>query len=161
MRIRPLKPNDFISIAEIYRQGIATGIATFETMVPSWDEWDKKYLETCRLVAEENGDVIGYSVIHPISKRECYSGVCEESIYIHEVWRGKGIGRQLLQALIGESERLGIWTLQAGIFAENTASIALHEQCGFRIIGRREKIARLNGEWKDTVLLERRSKKIL
>jgi len=161
MIIRPLTPEDFSSIAEIYRQGIATGLATFETVVPSWKEWSKKYSQECRLVAEENEEVMGFTVIHPISKRECYSGVCEESIYIHEAWRGKGIGKKLLNALIEESERREIWTLQAGIFAENTASIKLHEQCGFRMIGYREKIAKLNGEWKDTVLMERRSKKIL
>jgi len=177
MIIREFQPVDFPSIAETYRQGIATGLATFETSVPSWDIWDRKYLKSCRLVAEENarvpartasagepngqGTVIGFAVVHPISKRECYSGVCEESIYIHEAWRGKGIGKKLLQALIDEGERRGIWTLQAGIFAENTASIMLHQQCGFRIIGHREKIAKLNGEWKDAVLMERRSKNIL
>jgi phosphinothricin acetyltransferase len=161
MIIRPFQPNYFPPISEIYRQGIATGLATFETVVPSWEEWNKKYLNACRLVAEEAGSVIGYTVVHPISKRECYSGVCEESIYIHEAWRGKGIGKKLLNALIEESECCGIWTLQAGIFAENKASILLHEQCGFRIIGFREKIAKLNSEWKDTILMERRSKNIL
>ena len=161
MIIREFLPADFPSIAEIYRQGIATGLATFETSVPPWDIWNRKYLKICRLVAEENGTVIGFTVVHPISKRECYSGVCEESIYIHKAWRGKGVGKKLLFALIDESERRGIWTLQAGIFAENTASIILHRQCGFRIIGHREKIAKLNGEWKDTVLMERRSKNIL
>lgn len=158
MIIRPLLKADFPFVAEIYRQGIITGIATFETLVPSWEKWNEKYLEQCRLVAEEHGTVIGYTVVHSISKRECYSGVCEESIYIHEAWRGKGVGKKLLNALIEESERCGIWTLQAGIFAENKASITLHTHCGFRMIGFREKIAKLNGEWKDTVLMERRSK---
>jgi len=158
MDIRAFTQDDFPPIAEIYLQGIKTGQATFETAVPSWEQWNAKYLETCRLVAVENGNVIGFTVLHQISKRECYSGVCEESIYIHEAWRGKGIGKRLLQAIIEKSEQCGIWSLQAGIFKENKVSVKLHVHCGFRIIGYREKIAQLQGLWKDTLLLERRSK---
>lgn len=157
MTIRNFTQDDFPSVAEIYRQGMATGIATFETVVPTWEIWNKKYSERCRIVAEERSIIAGFAVIIPVSSRECYAGVFEESLYVHDQWRGRGIGTQLLSTLIGRTERSGIWTLQATIFVENGPSLRLHERCGFRVVGRREKIARRNGEWKDTYLMERRS----
>jgi len=160
MIIRQLQQNDFSSVAEIYRQGIATGTATFETTVPAWNEWNKKYIESCRIVADEKKFITGFAVLSKTSVREAYKGVCEVTVYVHEKHRGKGIGKILLQKLIEQSEENGIWTLQATIFAENKASVNIHEQCGFRLVGYREKIAQRNGEWKNTVLMERRSKNI-
>lgn len=157
MNIRDFIHNDFPSVMEIYRQGMATGIATFETVVPTWEVWNKKYSDRCRIIAEERGIITGFAVIIPVSSRECYAGVYEESLYVHDQWRGRGIGKKLLHALIDRTERLGIWTLQGTVFVENEPSVRLHERCGFRIVGRREKIAQRNGVWKDTYLMERRS----
>jgi L-amino acid N-acyltransferase YncA len=156
--IRSMQPEDWPSVSSIYLQGICSGISTFETSVPEWEEWDKAHRKTCRLVAVSPlNAVIGWAVLSQISKREAYRGVAEVSIYISEISRGQGVGKSLLRRLIESSENDGIWTLQAGIFAENEASIKLHLACGFHLVGKRERIARLNGSWHDTVLLERRS----
>lgn len=145
-------------IKRIYEEGIATGLATFETKAPSWEEWNKKHLPFGRLAAVIDNEVCGWTALSPFSKREVYKGVCEETIYISENHRGKGIGIFLLRALIKESETNGVWTLQAGIFTDNETSIQLHLKNDFRIVGIREKIGQLNGIWKDTILMERRSK---
>ncbi len=146
------------AVREIYEQGIATRSATFATAAPDWAEWDARHLATCRLIAVRDGVVVGWAALSPVSSRQVYRGVQEVSVYIAESARGQGIGLQLLNALVAESERNGIWTLQAGIFAENSASLRLHEKAGFRMVGRREKIAQLEGQWRDTILMERRSR---
>ncbi|SMB91863.1 GCN5-related N-acetyltransferase [Hymenobacter roseosalivarius DSM 11622] len=146
------------AVAAIYTQGIATGNATFETQSPSWEAWDAGHLAHSRLVAADaNGNVLGWAALSAVSGRCVYGGVAEVSVYVADAARGQGVGRQLLSALVAESEKNGIWTLQAGIFPENTASIRLHETQGFRVLGRRVRIGRLSGAWRDTVLLERRS----
>lgn len=143
----------------IYAEGIATGNATFEPAAPSWAEWDTSKLAVPRLAAELDHAVVGWAALSPTSKRHVYRGVAEVSIYVAAAARGQGVGRALLAALVEESEEAGIWTLQAGIFPENTASIHLHKQCGFRIVGRRERIGQMQGVWRDVLLMERRSKK--
>ncbi|MEO8027100.1 MAG: N-acetyltransferase family protein [Bryobacteraceae bacterium] len=158
--IAPLLPEHWTAVRSIYEQGIATGEATFTTEAPGWEAWDRAHLADCRLVAMEGPQVVGWAALLPISSRECYRGVCEVSIYITDTSRGAGLGTQLLSALIGESERHGIWMLQSVIFPENSASIRLHEKHGFRFVGRRERIAQREGLWRDTVLLERRSRSI-
>ncbi|WP_266202903.1 GNAT family N-acetyltransferase [Pontibacter kalidii] len=146
-------------VREIYVLGIATNNATLETKAPAWEEWDSKYMKSCRLVAlAEDGIVAGWGALTPVSGRCVYSGVAEDSVYIHPEYKGRGIGRLLLQRLVQESELAGIWTLQAGILKENEASIKLHEQCGFRIVGLRERLGQLHGQWRDVCLMERRSK---
>jgi L-amino acid N-acyltransferase YncA len=157
MEILNLTSDHFHSVAEIYREGIATGNATFQTDAPSWDEWDKSHLPHSRIVAVDNGDVIGWAALTAVSGRCVYAGVAEVSIYIKATHRGKGLGTQLLQRLITDSEKNNIWTLQAGIFPENLSSLKIHEQMGFRRIGYRERIGQMNGKWRDTVLLEKRS----
>ncbi len=152
---------DWPVISEIYRQGIATGVATFETQIPSWEQWDAAHSTSCRLKAEMNNEIAGWAALSPVSKREVYRGVAEVSIYIASNFRKLGIGKLLLQHLIKESEAEGFWTLQAGIFSQNKASIALHKALGFREIGFREKVAKLHDIWYDNTLLERRSKKII
>ena len=142
----------------IFGEGIATGQATFETETPSWEHWDGVH-SSC-LVAEEDGGVVGWAALAPYSERAVYAGVVEESIYVAERARGRGVGRTLLEELVRRSEQAGIWTLEAGVFPENRASVALHLGCGFRIVGVRERIGRLNGEWRDVLLLERRSEVI-
>ena len=142
----------------IFEEGIATGQATFETVAPSWDGWDGAH--SLGLVAEEDGEVLGWAALSPYSPRPAYSGVAEESVYVAARARGRGVGRALLKALVDRSERAGIWTLQAGVFPENRASVTLHLGCGFRVVGVRERIGRLNGEWRDVLLLERRSEVI-
>jgi len=149
-------PHDWPSVRAIYEEGIATNQATFETKSPDWPEWDAKHLPVPRLVARDS-DVIGFATLSRVSAREVYRGVCEVSVYVATAGRGKGVGGALLDMLIVESEAAGIWTLQASIFPENEASVALHVNRGFRIVGRREKIAKHHGVWRDTVLLERRS----
>jgi len=144
-------------VREIYLQGIATGNATFEQAAPEWQEWDERHLKPCRLVALLDGEVAGWAALSPASSRCVYGGVAEVSIYVAEDARGHGIGRSLLRALVDASEQNGIWTLQAGIFPENAASIHLHERAGFRIVGRRERLGCMNGIWRDIVLMERRS----
>ena len=156
--IRELKENDYPFVKEIYEQGIATKNATFETTAPDWEEWNKKYMNVCRFVAVQNSVVVGWAALTAVSGRCVYAGVCEVSVYIHNDQKGKGIGKQLLEKLITSSEANEIWTLQAGIFPENSTSIKIHLDLGFREVGRREKIGRMDGVWRDTVLLERRSK---
>lgn len=141
----------------IYREGIETGVATFETSDKSWQDWDQSMLEVCRLVATEDHAVIGWAALMPVSSREVYRGVAEETLYVASSHRGQGVGQALMEALIKASEAAGFWTLQGVILPPNTASIKLHEQFGFRCVGRREKIGQLNGEWSDTLLFERRS----
>jgi phosphinothricin acetyltransferase len=154
--IVPMREKHWDAVRQIYSEGIATGKATFEESVPDWTEWNARHLPTCRLIARSGDAVLGWAALSRVSSREVYKGVAEVSIYIAE--RGRGAGAALLTALIAESERNGIWTLQAGIFAENATSIRLHQRAGFRIVGTRERIACLNGTWRDTVLMERRSK---
>jgi L-amino acid N-acyltransferase YncA len=154
----PMLPEHAAAVLEIYQHGIASGMATFETKVPEWENFDNKYLSHSRIVAVEDNKPLGWAALSAVSARECYSGVAEVSVYVHEQHQRKGIGRALLLALIGESEQNGIWSLLSVIHEENKASIHLHEQCGFRIIGYRERIARLNGVWRTTVMMEKRSK---
>lgn len=158
--IMPLLPNNWQQVKSIYESGIATGMATFETKAPEWEQWNNSHLPFARLVAIENNKVIGWAALSPVSNRCVYGGVAEVSVYIAPDQRGKGVGKKLLQQLITESEANGIWTLQAGIFAENTASAKLHESVGFRLVGYREKIGQLGTEWKNTILMERRSTKV-
>jgi phosphinothricin acetyltransferase len=157
MQIEAMQPAHWLPVKTIYEEGIATGNATFQTAAPEWSEWDAAHVKNSRLVAIENGTVLGWAALTPVSGRCVYAGVAEVSVYIAAAARGKGIGKKLLQALIESSEKNNLWTLQAGIFPENESSIKIHEDCGFRIIGRREKIGQMNGVWRDTVLLERRS----
>lgn len=153
-----MTPADWPSVSEIYLSGIATGQATFQTTVPSWAAWDGSHLPSCRLVARTaDGAIEGWAALSPVSSRPVYAGVAEVSIYVAESARGLGVGRRLLEALVAVSEKDGRWTLQAGIFPENEASIALHVSCGFRVVGRRERIGCHEGVWRDNLLLERRS----
>jgi L-amino acid N-acyltransferase YncA len=138
-------------------EGIATGDATFETIAPAWEEWDKGHLSSCRLVARGKDAICGWAALKPVSTRHAYRGVAEVSVYVREGMRGTGVGRALMEALVHASEQNGIWTLQAGILAENRASVELHRRCGFREVGRRERIGKLGHAWRDVVLMERRS----
>ena len=157
MQTRDLRPQDWPDVVRIYEEGIRTGNATFETQLPSWESWDASHLAEHRLVVTLDDEVVGWAALVPHSNRECYRGVAEESIYIAERARGLGLGRRLLGALIASAEAAGIWTLQAGIFPENEASVALHVALGFRVVGVRELLGRSHGVWRDVVLLERRS----
>jgi len=158
--IDPLVADDWEAVRSIYLEGIATGHATFETEAPSWERWDDDHLGFARIVARSGDDVLGWAALSPVSSRRVYAGVAEVSVYVGAAARGAGLGRLLLTALIDEAEQNGIWTLQAGIFPENVASIALHKGCGFGERGRRERIGRLRGVWRDVILLERRSIKV-
>jgi L-amino acid N-acyltransferase YncA len=144
-------------VRAIYAEGIATGDATFETTVPEWDAWNAAHLPVCRFVCEDAAAVVGWAALSPVSKRRVYAGVAEVSVYVSAPARGHGVGRRLLEELVQSSEENGLWTLQAGIFPENEASLAVHRQCGFRVVGRRERIGALRGVWRDVLLLERRS----
>ena len=168
--IMPMPPDLWPAVREIYREGIVTGNATFETELPEWEKWDSNHRKDCRLVALEPFEkdsefviplekvtVIGWAALSPISGRLVYRGVAEVSVYVAAAARGRGVGKALLRALVGESERNEIWTLQAGIFPENTASISLHKSCGFREVGVRRRIGQLGDVWRDVLLLERRS----
>lgn len=158
MEIRNLLASDWEAVRLIYEKGIATGNATFQASAPSWEEWDRSHLVTCRVVAEKNGKVVGWAAISPVSSRGVYAGVAEVSVYVDPAFFGKGIGLTLLNRLVDLSEAEGIWTLQSGVFPENMGSLRIHEKAGFRILGVREKIGKQHGIWRDTVLLERRSK---
>jgi L-amino acid N-acyltransferase YncA len=158
MELVPLTKDHFDEVARIYTEGIATGNATFETKAPDWDTWNKGHLAHCRIVALVDNKVAGWAALSPVSGRCVYGGVAEVSVYIGKEFRGKGVGKALLVELIAQSEQNGLWTLQSGIFPENTASISLHDQCGFRRIGYREKVGQLGGTWRDTIQFERRSK---
>jgi len=157
MKIRSFQKQDYARVQEIFQQGIDTGDATFQTQVKSWSQWDQDYNKDCRLVLEQAGRVMGYAVLSPFSAMPAYQGVAEDSLYIDAALRGQGAGDLLLAALIDASEKAGYWTLQAKIFSENLASIALHEKHGFRIIGTYDRPGKLNGIWRDVVLMERRS----
>lgn len=156
--IDTINPADWDHVRSIYLEGIRTGQATFETEAPDWRKWDASHLKECRLVARARETIAGWAAVSPVSTRRVYLGVAESSVYVAEEFRGLGYGRALLEALIACSEQHGIWTLQAGILAENVSSLALHRKCGFREVGRRERIGRLKGVWRDVILLERRSK---
>ena len=167
--IEAMRPEDWPAVRAIYLEGIATGNATFETVAPTWVAWDAAHAPKPRLIAREKGDsgslgghgpngaILGWAALTPVSGRCVYAGVGDLSVYVAASARGRGVGKALLQALVTESERAGIWTLQAGIFPENEASLALHRCCGFREVGRRERIGKMNGVWRDVLLLERRS----
>jgi L-amino acid N-acyltransferase YncA len=157
MQIEILLPEHWPPVKTIYEEGIATGNATFQTAAPGWEEWDAAHLKNSRLVAIENDKVLGWAALTPVSGRCVYAGVAEVSVYVAAAARGKGIGKKLLQALIESGEKNNLWTLQAGIFPENQSSIKIHEDCGFRIVGKRERIGKMNSIWRDTILLERRS----
>ena len=151
-------PTDWAAVRAIYQAGIETEQATFETAVPTWETFDAGKRPDCRLVARQQNEIVGWAALSLVSKRAVYAGVAEVSVYVAAAARGRGVGKALLQALVVASETAGVWTLQASIFPENSASIKLHAACGFRIIGRRERVALHYGIWRDTVLLERRSR---
>jgi phosphinothricin acetyltransferase len=155
--IRDLRPDDWPAVHAIYEEAIRGGDATFETEPPSWEEWDAAHSEL-RLVAEQGGAVAGWAALSPVSERCCYRGVGEVSVYVAEEARGAGVGRALLDELVSRAEEAGFWTLNAGVFPENEASIRLHKACGFREVGVRERLGELRGVWRDVVLLERRSR---
>ncbi len=159
-RIEAMRPSDWESVRSIYVEGVATGNATLETEAPDWQVWNLGHLPFARLVARSDNLVIGWAALSPVSNRRVYAGVAEVSLYVTAQARGKKVGRALLEALIEESERYGIWTLQAGILAENAASLALHKLAGFREVGQRERLGKLNGVWRNVILLERRSQKV-
>ena len=158
MNLLPLLATHWPAVRAIYAEGMATGTATFTTEPPTWEAWDSSHLPTCRLVATDAvGQVMGWAALSPVSGRCVYAGVAEVSVYVAAAAQGRGVGRALMQALVAESEETGLWTLQAGIFPENAASLRLHAAVGFRLVGRRERIGQLRGVWHDTLLLERRS----
>lgn len=152
-----MRTDDWPAVKAIYEQGIATRNATFDTEAPAWEAWDAAHLAEPRLVAERDGEVVAWAAVSPTSRRPAYAGVVENSVYVDESARGQGIGRQLLDELLAQTEAAGIWTVQTSIFPENTASLALHQACGYRVVGTRERIGELDGTWRDTVLLERRA----
>jgi phosphinothricin acetyltransferase len=158
--ISEMRPGDWEAVRTIYAEGIATRQATFEADTPSWRAWDAAHLPFARLVARKDQRVVGWAALSPVSRRQAYAGVGEVSVYVAQDLRGTGLGRQLLLALIAESEQHGIWSLQAVMFPENAGSVALHLSCGFREVGRRERIGKLDNIWRDTMLLERRSQQV-
>jgi L-amino acid N-acyltransferase YncA len=159
--IRPMTASDWPAARAVYLEGIATGNATFETEVPEWERWDAAHLAACRFVAcglvANDGVVLGFAALSPVSARKVYAGVAEVSVYVSQQARRAGVGAALLRELVAASEAAGIWTLQAGIFPENHASLRIHERCGFRVLGVRERVGCLAGAWRDVVLMERRS----
>ncbi len=156
--IRNLKPKDFPAVRQIYRYGLSTGNATFETELPTWEGWDRSHLFHSRFVHEHSlAGITGWAALSPVSDREAYRGVAEVSVYLGAEFLGQGIGTRLLTALVDSSEKHGVWSLYSSLFPENAASIALHEKCGFREVGFREKIGCLDGIWRNTVIMERRS----
>lgn len=157
--IRMMRVEDGPKVLEIFQQGINGGNATFDKVAPTWEAWDTKHFNYCRYVLEdENNEVVGWCALQPVSTRECFSGVAEVSIYLDSSVQGKGLGTVLLKKLVLDSEENGFWTLQAGIFPENFVSVKIHEKHGFRVVGTREKIGKMNDKWRDIILLERRSK---
>lgn len=160
MQIINFTQEHYSQVANIYLQGIATGNATFQTTTPSWNDWNNSHLQHSRIAAFRNNQMIGWAALTAVSNRCVYTGVAEVSIYIATDFQGKGIGYQLLNQLILDSEQHGFWTLQSGIFPENLGSIKLHQKCGFRTIGYREKIGKMNGVWRDNIIMERRSKTV-
>lgn len=158
--VRAMTAADWPRVREIYGEGIETGHATFQTAPPAWEDWDAGHLPAPRLVAESGGEVAGWAALSPVSKRAVYAGVAEVSVYVADAARGRGVGHALLEDLVRASEAAGIWTLQAGIFPENAASVALHERCGFRRVGVRERLGAMQGRWRDVLLMERRSRTV-
>tara|TARA_R110000868_G_scaffold68720_1_gene203199 strand:+ start:31445 stop:31933 length:489 start_codon:yes stop_codon:yes gene_type:complete len=158
MQFFPITESYYPEVAQIYEEGIKTGMATFETTVPDWNTWDSSHLPFGRIALTENAQILGWASLSPVSSRCVYGGVAEVSVYVAEKARGKGIGKKLLQELIRISEENNLWTLQSGIMSANKSSIQMHINCGFRVIGYREKIGQLHGIWLDNVILERRSK---
>jgi phosphinothricin acetyltransferase len=156
--IRRMKPEDWDAVRSIYQEGIASGHATFETHPPAWEDWDENHMPECRFVTTQDRQVVGWAALSPVSSRCVYAGVAEVSVYVSAAMRGRGVGKKLLQTLIHGSEGAGIWTLQAGIFPENLASIKLHKSCGFREVGYREHLGKLDGQWRNVILMEHRSK---
>jgi phosphinothricin acetyltransferase len=158
LRIDALQGSDWARVRAIYLEGLATGEASFETEAPSWDAWNAAHLEYSRLVVREGTEVVAWAALSPMSRRRCYAGVAEFSLYVAGAARGRGVGRRLLAALVASSERHGIWTLFGSTFPENEASLRVQAACGFRVLGRRERIAQHRGVWRDTVITERRSR---
>jgi phosphinothricin acetyltransferase len=158
IELNAMAPEDWDAVRAIYLEGIATRNATFEQTAPEWKQWDEGHLRSCRIVARLDSEVVGWTALSPVSKRRVYAGVVEESVYVAERARGRGIGKALLAAVVEASEREGIWMIQTGIFPENAASIELHKKVGFRVVGVREKIGAMNGQWRDVVFMERRSR---
>lgn len=152
-----MRRDDVDAVLAIYAEGIEDRLATFETECPNWSEWDHSHLQQCRLVAESDGTLIGWAALGPVSSRACYRGVAEVSFYVARAARGRGVGTTLLEALVRQSEEAGFWTLQGSTLEENVASLRVQENCGFRVVGVQERIGRLDGLWKTTVLTERRS----
>ena len=160
LQVDELTAGDWPAVSEIYAEGIATRNATFETTVPSWNEWACAHMGHHRLVGRVDGEIVGWAALSPVSDRQCYRGVAEDSIYVRNGHHGQGVGHALLSALVSQAEAAGVWTIQSGVFPENLASLKLHVACGFRVVGVRERIGQLDGAWRDVVLLERRSKEI-
>jgi L-amino acid N-acyltransferase YncA len=157
LEIEPMRAGDWAGVREIYRQGIATGDATFDTEVPDWEHWDAGHLDVCRLVARDGrGEVVAWAALSPVQRKSAYRGVAEGSMYVREDVRGQGVGRKLAQAMIEGAEAAGIWTVELWIFPENRASIELCESLGFRIVGIRERIGKREGRWRDVIVMERR-----
>ena len=154
---RALEPSDWARVREIYEEGIATGHATFETEAPGWEDWDSKHIRSCRWVVVAEGRVVGWAALWPASDRCVYGGVAEVSVYVGRGAQGAGLGARLLEKLVDASESQGFWTLQAGIFPENKSSVRIHEKCGFRVIGHRERLGKMGEVWRDVLLMERRS----
>lgn len=160
-KIKPLETKHHKEVLNIYKLGIETKNATFNTTVPTWEDWNKGHLQHSRLVIETDDKIAGWIALSPVSSRCNYSGVAEVSVYIHPDFNGLGLASRLMEAMIEQSENNGIWTLQSSVFPENEASIRLHEKFGFRKVGYREKISKMDGIWRDTILLERRSKNLI
>lgn len=155
-----MEHSNWKQVSKIYKEGINTENATFEFDIPSWESWYSAHMACCNIVAISDNTILGWAALSPVSNRMVYSGVAEVSVYVSEKFKRMGVGKALLKELIKLSEQNGIWTLQAGIFPENKVSIDLHKKCGFKIVGTREKIGKMNGFWRDVVLMERRSKKV-
>jgi L-amino acid N-acyltransferase YncA len=158
--IKAMRSEDWPDVQNIYSEGVATGNATFETETPPWEKWDQGHFQDCRLVAVNSEGILGWAALSPVSTRRVYSGVAEVSVYVSAKARGQRVGTLLLQSLVEQSERCGVWTLQAGIFPENVPSVALHKSCGFREVGLRQKLGQRSGVWRDVLLLERRSSRV-
>jgi phosphinothricin acetyltransferase len=160
VRVEAMGPADWPEVRRIYAEGIATGNATLESVPPPWESWDGAHRPDCRYVARAGEQTLGWAALSRVSERCAYGGVAEVSVYVAESARGRGVGRRLLEELVRGSEEAGVWTLQAGIFPENVASIAIHSLCGFRVVGVRERLGKLDGIWRDVMLLERRSSRV-
>jgi len=155
-----MRASDWDEVRRIYAEGIATGNATMETVPPPWESWNEAHRPDCRLVARDGDRMLGWAALSRVSERCAYGGVAEVSVYVSQEARGRGVGRRLLEELVRASEEAGIWTLQAGIFPENAASLSIHQHCGFRVVGVREKLGKLGSAWRDVALLERRSERV-